>query len=60
MYVKGCPYPMTIEWIQACTVGDGAVVTPRKEVKDPIVPTQRTDVLSAHTHSRMTALGRIA
>ena len=31
----------------------------RVRVQDPIVPTVRTDGMSAHTHSRMIPLGRI-
>ena len=59
MYLIGCPYPMTIEWVPAETGGDGAVVNHGEIVRDPIVPTQRTKGMSAHTRSRVTALGRI-
>ena len=57
MFVTG--YPMTIEWVPACAGGNGAMVRPRGEGQNPIVPTQQTDGVSAHTRSRVTTLGRI-
>ena len=66
MYVcnrQPLPHPMTIEWFPACAGGDCALVRPRaargERVKEPIAPIQRTAGMSAHTHSRVTSLGRI-
>ena len=46
-------------WVRAYPDGDGAVVEPRGEGQRPLVPTERTDGMSTHTRSRVTALGRI-
>ena len=39
MYLcNGLPYPMTFDWIPACTGGDRAVVRPRGEGQEPHRP----------------------
>jgi hypothetical protein len=59
MPVTGWPYPKTIERVPAYAGEDGAGSDHGKSVKEPTVPAQRTDGMSAHTRSRVTALGRI-
>ena len=61
VYVTGCPYPMTIELVPAFTGGMEPWSDYGERVKDPIFPTQWTDVVSTHTHTHywVTALCRI-
>ena len=50
---------MTIKLVATKAGGDGAVVGHGERVQDFIVPTQRTDGMSADTYSQVTALDRI-